>query len=78
MNPQPLINLPKLKLVKFDFDSLPIEFHSQYPFARHDVFVMLGEVDRMEGHCVVAHFKTGQIFVNYHTDNFVELPDEEL
>lgn len=70
--------MTKYKLVKFDFKSLPIEYHKDYPFSIYDTFVMLGEVEQMGGHCVVANTKTGQVYVNYHTDNFIELTEEEI
>lgn len=31
----------------------------------------------MGGHCVVADHRTGQIYSGYHTENFVELTDDE-
>jgi hypothetical protein len=68
----------KFKLVKFDFKELPIEYHKSYPFSEYDRFVMLGEVEGMDGHCVVANTRTGQVHINYHTENFVELTEEEL
>jgi hypothetical protein len=39
---------------------------------------MLGEIDQMDGHCVVADIKTGQIYSCYHTENFVELSEDEV
>ena len=68
----------KYKLVKFDFSDLPENYHKEYPFSKYDVFVMLGEVHGMDGHCVIINTKTGQAHVNYHTENFIELTEEEL
>ena len=68
----------KYKLVKFDFAELPERYHKDYPFSVYDTFVMFGEVEGMVGHCVVANTKTGQVHINYHTDNFVELTEDEL
>jgi hypothetical protein len=68
----------KYKLVRFDFEDLPIGYHNLYPFSKDQVFVMLGEIEGMDGHCVVSNIKTGQIHVNYHTDNFIELTEDEL
>jgi hypothetical protein len=68
----------KLKLVRFDFSDLPKKYHSEYPFSKHQTFVMLGEIDQMDGHCVVADIKTGQIYSCYHTENFVELSEDEV
>jgi hypothetical protein len=68
----------RLKLVKFNFDSLPIEYHKEYPFSKYDTFIMLGEIEQMLGHCVIAHSKTGQIYIGYHTSDFVELTEDEV
>ena len=68
----------KLKLVKFDFSELPEKYWKEYPLSVYDVFVMLGEIEQMPGHCVVCNIKTGQTYSCYHTDNFVELTDEEV
>jgi hypothetical protein len=70
-------SLPKLPLVKFNFDDLPVEFHKQYPFTDKEVFVILGEIKQMPGHCIVLHHRTGQIHSGFHTDNFVEIPEDE-
>lgn len=67
----------KYKLVRFDFDDIPEEYHSMYPFKKDDAYVLLGEIEQMPGHCVVSHMKTGQIYSGYHTDNFIELTEEE-
>lgn len=72
------MNTVYLDLVRFDFDNIPIEYHKQYPFTNKDVFVMLGEIRGMSGHCVVAHSKTGQIHTGFHIDNFIPLTKEEL
>jgi len=41
-------------------------------------YVFLGEIPNMPGHCVVADAKTGQLITGYHTDNFVEIPEDEV
>ena len=64
-------------LVRFDFDGLPVEYHSQYPFTRKAVYVFLGEIPNMPEHCAVAD-KAGRIYSCYHTDDFVELTEEEV
>lgn len=67
----------KLKLVKFDFLDLPQEYWKQYPFTEKDVFVVLGEIEQMPGHGVIANIKTGQIFCGYDLDGFKQLLEEE-
>jgi hypothetical protein len=41
-------------------------------------YVFLGEIPNMPGHCVVADANTGQLFTGYHTDNFAEIPEDEI
>lgn len=65
-------------LVKFDFDSLPMKMHSEYPFTKTDRFVFLNEIWNMPGHCVVVRTKDHNVFTCYHTDNFVVLTEDEI
>lgn len=64
-------------LVSFDFNSIPDEFHENYPFEPEGVYVFFGEIPNMRGHCVVADHKTGKIYSGYHIENFVELNEDE-
>jgi hypothetical protein len=64
-------------LVRFDFNSMSLEHHSQYPFAKKEVLLFLGELPQMPGHCVVAR-KDGRIIWGYHTENFIVIPEEEI
>lgn len=80
-SPKQLMKKQKLatyKLVKFNFKDLPVEYHRCYPFTENDVFILLGEIHNMEGHCVITNQRTGQIYSGYHTENFVELTDDEI
>jgi len=65
----------KLSLVKFVSDNIDI---SNYPFKRDAAYVFLGELVNMPGHCVVAEHPSGSIISGYHTENFVELTDDEI
>lgn len=65
-------------LVKFDYKQMPIEYHKAYPFAENDVFVFLGEIVNMPGHCIVINHRTGKIFSGYHSENFIELTEDEI
>jgi len=65
-------------LVRFDFDGMPVEYHSAYPFSKKDVFVYLGDIVQMPGHCVIARVSDGRVFTGHETDNFVELTSEEV
>ena len=48
-----------------------------YPFSEHGAYVFLGDIPNMPGHCVVADYKTGQIYSGYHTSQFDEIPEDE-
>lgn len=63
-------------LVRFNFAIVPEEYHKKYPFKEDDVFVFLGEIKQMPGHCIVAG-KDGRVIWGYHTENFVELTEDE-
>ena len=64
-----------LSLVKFNFDQLDERYHDKYAFKRDAVYVFFGDIPNMPGHCVVADFKTGQLYSGFHTENFVELEE---
>ena len=64
-------------LVKFDYGDLPKEYHKKYPFKKDKVYIFLGEIAQMPGHCIVAEYKTGKIICGYHTENFIELTEDE-
>ncbi len=65
-------------LVKFDYDSMPVEYHKSYPFIKDQSYVFFGDIPNMPGHCVVVNAKTGQVHSCYHTDNFIELTEDEV
>ena len=76
----PLIDVSQEKkprqysLVKFNFYQLP----KKYPFTKNGVYVFLGEIVNMPGHCIVIDHKTGKIYSGYHTENFVECSESQL
>lgn len=57
---------------------MPVEYHAKYPFIKDELYVFLGEIPNMGGHCIVVEHKTGKIFSGYHTENFSEVPEAEL
>lgn len=65
-------------IVKFDFETLPKSFHRKYPFKQDKLYVYFGEIANMPGHCIVADHKTGKLFSGYHTENFIELSEDEV
>jgi hypothetical protein len=66
----------KLSLVKFDYDSIPTELHKHYPFVKGKAYLFLGEIPNMPGHCALAE-SNGKVMFGYHTDEFIELTEDE-
>lgn len=48
----------------------PAGFEDKCQFKDGQVFVYLGEIPNMRGHCVVADRETGMIHAGYHAENF--------
>ena len=65
--------------VKFDFDQYPAEYQAAYKmaFSPNHRYIYMGEIPNMGGHCIVMD-DNGKHYVGYHTENFVELTDDEL
>ena len=73
MTPRPL------SLVRFDFEGLDKQYHHHFPFKPTDAFIFFGEIPNMPGHCVVvARNNPTEVHSGYHTENFIELTDEEV
>jgi len=66
----------KMTLVKFDYDGVPSSHHHYYPFKKEKAYLFLGEIVNMPGHCAVVGDNETVRF-GYHTDNFIELTEEE-
>jgi hypothetical protein len=74
-----------LSLVKFDYENVHADYRDQYPFEKYDpekvnkgVYLFLGEIVQMPGHCVLINIRTNEIHTGFHTDNFIELTEEEV
>jgi hypothetical protein len=67
----------KLSLVNFDFGSIDKKYHDHYPFMPNSNYIFLGEIPNMPGHCVIGK-KDGSITWGWHSDNFVELTEDEV
>ena len=65
-------------LVQFRFCNVPTKDHCKYPFTKKGMYIFLGEIPNMEGHCVVIEFQRGEIYSGYHTENFQEFVDESI
>jgi hypothetical protein len=68
----------RLSIVKFNFERLPKSFHNKYPFKPNRLYVFLGEISNMPEHCIVVDYRNGRIHSGYHTENFIELDEEEV
>jgi len=70
-----------MSVVRFSLEGLPPAIRKkharQYPFKEGEHLLFLGEIVGMPGHCVVVN-KKGHTLWGYHTDNFVQLTEEEL
>jgi len=67
----------KLTLVRFKASGLSSKQRPTYPFKKAGVYLFLGEIANMREHCVVMDWKTNRTYVGYHTENFVELTEDE-
>jgi len=47
------------------------------PFSKKQILIYLGEIPNMPGHCIVADHKTGRLYSGYHTERFIEIPEDE-
>ena len=67
-------------MIKFDYDTMPKVYHNEYlkTFPKDEIYVFLGDLVQMPGHCITCNFKTGQIICGYHTDNFIQLTEDEV
>lgn len=63
-------------LVKFSFEEVPKEYWGRYPFVQGSIYVFLGQIPNMPGHCVVAEYPCGKIYSGYHTENFAEIDED--
>jgi hypothetical protein len=67
-------------MVKFDYETMPKQYWDDYlkTFPKDEVFVFMGELEQMRGHCILCNYKTGKMICGYHTDNFITLTDDEV
>ena len=72
------MNIRQNALVKFDFSMIHDMDYHEYPFGPEDRFVYIGDIVQMPGHCIVVRMSDGQNFAGYHTDDFIELTEEEV
>src|SRR4051812_43666662 len=53
-----------------------------FPWKVGQMFILLGEIEQMPGHCILIDFGPGleknKLWVGYHTDNFVDVAPEDM
>ena len=65
-------------LCRVDISQWPGYQFVSIPFANGDTVIFLGEIPNQPDHCIVWHVEQERIYAFYHTENFVELTEEEL
>lgn len=50
----------------------------RYGWGNGETFIYLGEIPNMPGHCVLYRISAEKILYAFHTENFVELTEEEI
>ncbi len=66
-----------LSMCNFSDKCLPKEYRGGYPMDPEHVYIYLGEIPNMEGHCVVLDNRDGQIYSGYHIELFTEISEDE-
>ena len=71
------MNIRQYALIEFTEEFInSMGTDKEHPIMKEKVFVYLGEIPNMLGHCVVAGHESGRIFSGYHIDNFREIQEE--
>lgn len=70
----------QFSMVKFNYENMSIEYHKYYlkVFKKDEAWIFHGEIPNMGGHCILSNVKTGKIVSCYHTDDFIELTEDEV
>ena len=70
--------IPKIPMVRFDFENTPKKDHKYYEELRGRTFFLMGDIKQQKHHCVLIDVHTGKIEMFWHTDQFVELTEDEV
>ena len=57
-------------------EGIPDSHAPLYPFKNGDRVAVLGEIEQMPGHAIVAY--DGKVIVRFHIDNFRKLKKDEV
>lgn len=63
-------------LIKLNEEYLSDEVLASYPFKKDESYIFLGEIVQMPGHCIVVGMHDNKVYSGYHTDNFIEVPED--
>jgi len=64
-------------ICKFSDAHYPLEYQRQYPMTTDQLYIFMGEIPNMLGHCIVMNKDTKEIHVAWHCDLFKELSDDD-
>lgn len=64
-------------LCRFNYDEYRKTGYDS-PFLPKDRVLFLGEIRHMQGHCAVVNCTTGKVEIGWHTDQFTEIPEDEV
>ena len=67
-------------LVKFDISELPDKYHCEYAkigLTHGDLYVYLGDIIQMPGHCTVIRMKDNKVITGVHTENFKQTNNDD-
>ena len=68
----------KLSWVKFDFSGMDEQTYSDYAqIFNEEAYIFMGEITNMPGHCILLS-PNGNTKIGYHTENFIELSEDEV
>jgi hypothetical protein len=65
-----------MRLAKVQFPAVYVEYAPEYPFKEGDVVLLLGEIENMPGHLVVA-LMDGRVLFGFHPELFRVLTEDE-
>jgi hypothetical protein len=65
-----------MSTVRFSDECYPEEYRGGYPMNPEHLFIYLGEIPNMEGHCVVMDNVDSQIYSGYHIELFTEINED--
>jgi len=66
--------IPLNSIVIFDD---PDGFYKDGPLKNGHMYLFLGEIHNMAGHCIVSEYPRGIVHAGIHTDNFVTFDEEK-